>query len=212
MSVSVKKLGAALALLASTFAAGLANAGSAEDLLHNFAKNRQFAEGQFTQVVVAPSGQIKQKGSGEFAFSRPGKFRWEIKKPYPQLIVADGKLVTNYDPDMQHATQKPMGNAMDSTPAALLFGNADLNKLFVIKDEGSKDGMQWLSAKPRDKENLFDTVRIGFENGLPAHLDIVDALGQTTKLDLTQWKFESRRPAAYFEFKTPPGVDLIQTQ
>ncbi|MCQ8896057.1 outer membrane lipoprotein chaperone LolA [Limnobacter humi] len=212
MSVFFKNFAVALTIVVCPWSHGLALASSAEDLLHSFAKTRQFAEGQFTQVVVAPSGQIKQKGSGEFAFSRPGKFRWEIKKPYPQLIVADGKLVTNYDPDMQHATQKPMGNAMDSTPAALLFGSADLNKLFVIKEEGTKDGKQWLSAKPRDKENLFDTVRIGFENGLPVHLDIVDALGQTTKLDLTQWKFDARRPAAYFEFKTPPGVDLIQTQ
>ncbi|MFN4328183.1 MAG: outer membrane lipoprotein chaperone LolA [Limnobacter sp.] len=187
-------------------------AGPAEQALQAFSKNRAYAQGQFSQVVVSASGAVKQKGTGEFAFSRPGKFRWEIQKPYPQLIVADGQNVVSYDPDMMHATRKPIGNALDSTPAALLFGTQDINTLFVVKDEGIKEGKAWLSAKPKDKENLFDTVRLGFQDGLPVQLDIVDALGQTTKLELKNWKFDVKRPASDFAFKAPPGVDLIETK
>lgn len=185
---------------------------SAQEALTSFVKNRSFAEGQFSQVVVSPSGAVKQRGTGEFTFSRPGKFRWEIKKPYPLLLLSNGTHVVSYDEDMGHATKKPIGNAMDSTPVALLFGSKDVDKLFTLKDEGMKDGKEWLVIKPKDKDNLFDYARIGWKEGLPVSLEIHDALGQVTQLELTNWDFSKQRPASYFDFKAPAGVDLIRTQ
>ncbi len=185
---------------------------SAQEQLAQFIKNRSFAEGQFSQVVISASGAVKQRGTGEFSFSRPGKFRWEVIRPYPLLLVSNGQTVTSYDKDMQHATQKPMGNAMDSTPVALLFGSKQVDKLFVLKDEGLRDGKQWLNVRPKDKETLFDFVRMGWKDGLPVDLEIHDSLGQVTKLELSHWSFDKARPADYYEFKAPAGVDLIQTQ
>ncbi|WP_334119490.1 outer membrane lipoprotein chaperone LolA [Limnobacter sp.] len=201
-------------LLALAMVAGASSAAwaSAQDALNNFVKNRGFAEGQFSQVVISPSGAVKQKGTGEFTFSRPGRFRWEIKKPYPLLLLSNGTTVVSYDEDMGHATQKPIGNAIDSTPVALLFGSKDVDKLFDLKDEGMKDGKEWLIIKPKDKDNLFDYARIGWKDGLPVSLEIHDALGQVTQLELTNWDFSKQRPASYFDFKAPAGVDLIRTQ
>lgn len=200
-----------VALLVSAGAMGSAWA-SAQDALNNFVKNRGFAEGQFSQVVISPSGAVKQRGTGEFTFSRPGKFRWEIKKPYPLLLLSNGSTVVSYDEDMGHATQKPIGNVMDSTPVALLFGSKDVDKLFNLKDEGMKDGKEWLVIKPKDKDNLFDYARIGWKDGLPVTLEIHDALGQVTQLELSNWDFSKQRPAGFFDFKAPAGVDLIRTR
>ena len=199
----------AVAVFAGTSSAAWA---SAQEALSNFVKNRGFAEGQFSQVVISPSGAVKQRGTGEFTFSRPGKFRWEIKKPYPLLLLSNGNTVVSYDEDMGHATQKPIGNAMESTPVALLFGSKDVDKLFNRKDEGMKDGKEWLVIRPKDKDNLFDYARIGWKDGLPVNLEIHDALGQVTQLELTNWDFAKQRPASYFDFKAPACVDLIKTQ
>lgn len=200
-----------LALLIATGAATSAWA-SAQEALTDFVAKRGFAEGQFSQVVVSPSGTVKQRGTGEFTFSRPGKFRWEIKKPYPLLLLSNGTTVVSYDEDMGHATQKPIGNAMDSTPVALLFGSKNVDKLFDLQDEGMKDGKEWLVVRPKDKDNLFDYARIGWKDGLPVNLEIHDALGQVTQLELSNWNFSKQRPAEYFDFKAPAGVDLIRTQ
>lgn len=203
------RVGFILAVMAGTSATAWASAGEA---LTSFVKTRGFAEGRFSQVVVSPTGAVKQRGTGEFSFSRPGKFRWEIKKPYPLLLLSNGNVVVSFDEDMGHATQKPIGNAMDSTPVALLFGSKDVDKLFNLKDEGSKGGKQWLIVKPKDKDNLFDFARIGWKDGLPVNLEIHDALGQVTQLELTNWRFDKPLPASFFEFKAPAGVDLIRTQ
>lgn len=185
---------------------------SAQEALNSFVKNRSFAEGQFSQVVQSPSGAVKQRGTGEFTFSRPGKFRWEIKKPYPLLLLSNGVTVVSFDEDMGHATQKPIGNAIDSTPVALLFGSKEVDKLFNLKDEGVKNGREWLLIKPKDKDNLFDYARIGWKDGLPVNLEIHDALGQVTRLELSNWRFDKPQPASHFEFKAPPGVDVIRAQ
>lgn len=190
---------------------GLSHA-AAQDLLNAFVEMRQQADGEFTQVVVGNNGAVKQRSAGQFSFSRPGKFRWEITKPYPLLVMSNGQHVVSYDADMQHATKKPLGNAMDSTPVALLFGNKNVDKLFVLQSEGNKDGLEWLKVTPKDKETLFDYVRLGWQNGLPVALEIHDSLGQITKLTLKNWQFNQPRPAGHYEFKPPVGVDLIETR
>lgn len=208
----LKIFGQACLAASLLFYVGSSALASAQDALNSFVKNRSFAEGQFSQVVMSPSGAVKQRGTGEFTFSRPGKFRWEIKKPYPLLLLSNGSTVVSFDEDMGHATQKPIGNAMDSTPVALLFGSKDVDKLFNLKDEGRKDGREWLMIRPKSKDNLFEFARIGWKDGLPVNLEIHDALGQITQLELSNWRFDKPMPASFFEFKAPAGVDMIRTQ
>ena len=185
---------------------------NAQSELEAFIKKHPFAEGQFHQTVVSPSGAVKQKSAGHFAFSRPGKFKWQIDQPYPQLVVADGKSVVNFDVQMKQASRTPMNDAINSTPAALLFGSQDLSKLFVFKDEADKDGKQWLTALPKNKETLFESMRVGMEGGLPVSIEIFDAMGQTTQLNLVSWQFGQKKPDAFFSYITPAGVDLLERQ
>ena len=44
------------------------------------------------------------------SLAAPRLFRWEYVKPYPQLIVADGKTVWVYEPDLQQATVRDQGS------------------------------------------------------------------------------------------------------
>jgi outer membrane lipoprotein carrier protein len=41
--------------------------------------------------VIAKNGRKPQQSSGVVAIARPGKLRWEIQKPFPQLVVGDGE-------------------------------------------------------------------------------------------------------------------------
>ena len=47
---------------------------------------------------------------------RIGKLRWEIQKPYPQLMVGDGERFWIYDQELAQVTVKKMGQAIGSTP------------------------------------------------------------------------------------------------
>ena len=184
---------------------------SATDDLKAFANSTNSAKGEFTQRVVGRNNKAIQQATGEFAFSRPGKFRWGIKKPYEQLIIADGQQVYMYDKDLAQVTIRPIADAISATPAALLFGQSDVDKLFLIKNAAPKDGFEWLDATPKAKDSPFVKISIGFNDGLPVALEMLDALGQTTLLTLSKWTRNTAGGSDAFKFVTPQGVDVIQS-
>lgn len=176
-----------------------------------FQSTVQRGSGQFEQIVVAPSGKIKQRGQGSYAFEKPGKFRWEIKKPFPQLIVADGKALFTYDPDLEQATQRSLKGALGESPAALLFGQADLDALFEVTAGQAEKGITWLLAKPRSADALFTSIKLGMKDGVPSVIEINDSLGQITTVTLSEWSQPTDFPPGLFKFEPPPGVDLIKS-
>ncbi|MDH4395729.1 MAG: outer membrane lipoprotein chaperone LolA [Limnobacter sp.] len=190
---------------------GPALAGGVEQL-KTFSDSRLFAEGRFEQVVTNPAGAVKQKAKGQFAFSRPGKFRWSIEKPFPQLIVSNGKTVITYDEDLEQASERPLGDAIASSPAALLFGNEKVDKLFNLKNTETKNGLEWLEATPKNAETLFDRMRVGMKGGIPVEMEIFDSMGQRTVLQLVDWKLDKAPAASLFSFTPPPGVDMIRAK
>ncbi|MFX4324706.1 outer-membrane lipoprotein carrier protein LolA, partial [Acinetobacter baumannii] len=75
-----------------------------------------------------------QNASGTMAFSRPGKFRWTYDRPYYQLLVGDGEKLWVHDRDLNQVTVKTLGDALASTPAALLAGRNELEKNFDLSE------------------------------------------------------------------------------
>ena len=113
-------------IFATLFIAAAAQWASADGLksLESFMQGTQAARADFTQVVTSPGkdGQAaRQKtSSGQFEFQRPGRFRFDYKKPFEQTIVADGQTLWFYDVDLNQVTQRPQAQALSNTPAALL--------------------------------------------------------------------------------------------
>jgi len=167
------------------------------------------ARASFSQSVVAKSGRKPQLSQGSFAFSRPGKFRWIYEQPYYQLIVGDGAKLWVYDRDLNQVSVKQLGQALGSSPAALLAGDAALEKHFVIEDAGSGDGLELVDATPRGKDGSFERVRIGFKDNLPQLMEVRDNFGQTTTLRFTGFQPNPALPAGLFRFVPPKGADIV---
>ncbi len=183
----------------------------ASQQLAQFNQTVQTARGEFTQIVFSQTGKIKQQSQGVFSFSRPGKFRWQITDPFPQTIVSNGKQVITYDPDLEQASIRSANSALESTPSALLFGQAQLDRLFKMTNvEKSLGDLNWLEAEPYDSSGLFNQIRIGWREQLPRVLEISDSLGQVTRLTLSNWETQVEFKPTEFELELPPGVDLLE--
>lgn len=193
---------AAVMFTSSAFAA-------ARDDLNSFTKGLKGLNASFTQQVFNEKGRLKESSSGRLALSAPRLFRWEYVKPYPQLIVADGRKVWVYDPDLQQATVKPQGPEEQNSPLAALIDPAKLDAQFVVKDAGSSEGMNWLSLAPRNNEAGFRTARLGFAQGALAKMVIVDSLGQRTEIRFANWKRNPAFARGTFSYKPAKGVDVI---
>ena len=186
-----------------------ASADSLDDL-RAFASKTKTAKGSFTQRVTSRTRTTSQATSGDFVFARPGRFRWAYTRPYEQLLVADGEKLSIYDKDLNQVTVRKLGDALGSTPAAILFGSSDLDQSFSLKDAGVRDGVSWLEATPKTRDTAFEKVSIGFRNGELAAMELRDALGQVTMLDFANVERNPKVDASTFAFTPPKGADVLQ--
>jgi outer membrane lipoprotein carrier protein len=184
----------------------------ANALLQDFVDKTRTLQGRFAQTVLDRKGRVTQESKGEFAISRPGKFRWSYAAPYSQLIVGDGKKVWIHDADLEQVTVRKFDSAMGATPAALLAGSNEIEKHFNLKDGGAQQGLEWLEATPKEKEGTFSKVRMGFEDGDLRAMELHDNFGQTTRLRFTSLQLNPMLGNDLFRFKPPKGADVINQE
>ncbi len=191
---------------------GFASA-SALEQFKTFVNSTKAAKGEFTQRQVKTmdgAAKVANTSSGTFLFARPGKFIWTYQKPYEQLLQADGEKLYIYDKDLNQVTIRRLGDALGSSPAAILFGSNDLEKNFTLKDAGERDGLEWLEATPKTKDTTFERILIGLKDGVPQAMELRDSFGQISLL--TFKKFEKNPPMKpdQFRFEVPKGADVFQ--
>lgn len=200
------------ATIALLFASSAAHA-SAIEQFKAFVVNTKTAKGDFTQIQMKTSNGSSKMGktsSGTFKFARPGKFIWTYIKPYDQVLQADGDKLYLYDKDLNQVTVKTLGNAIASSPAAILFGSVDLDKNFVMKDIGVKEGVEWLEAIPKTKDSQFDTIGIGMKDGLPVGMELRDSFGQISLVTLKNIEKNPSFGADQFKFVVPAGAEVLR--
>lgn len=201
--------GALVVCAALAFGTRSAVAADGVDQLRQFVTATRSAEGSFEQVVTAKSGRKPQQSEGSFAFSRPGKFRWQYELPYQQLLVGDGEKLWSWDKDLNQVTVKRLGDALGATPAAILFGGSDLEQNFELSDGGSAEGLAWVEARPRKPESGFENLRLGLYAGQLRRMEMRDSFGQATVIVFTRLVANPALDPARFRFVPPAGADVI---
>jgi outer membrane lipoprotein carrier protein len=204
---AIRMLGLAAALFAGFAGGAFAEARSDLDA---FSRGLQGLDGQFTQKVFDERGKLKETSSGRVALSRPGRFRWEYTRPYPQLVIADGTKVWVHDPDLEQVTVRKQGAEENNSPLAALLDPGQREKRFNIAEAGSADGLEWLLLTPRNADDAsFKTARLGFKAGSLLRMQVTDALGQRTDIAFSGWKRNPRFATTTFRFTPPAGTDVI---
>jgi len=188
-----------------------AHAGSIEKL-QAFVAQTQSARANFKQDVLNEKGKTVQSAQGLLSFSRPGKFRWEYRKPYEQLIVGDGERLWVYDKELAQVTVKKLDGALGSSPAALLAGSNQIEEHYNLDAKGVKGGLDWLEAYPKTNDTLFEKVRMGFKGNTLDTMELYDHLGQVTRIRFSGIQRNPDLAADTFAFTPPAGADVLEDQ
>jgi outer membrane lipoprotein carrier protein len=193
----------ALILFAGTVQAG------GIDRLREFVEGAKTLRAQFNQTVLDRAGKVTNESSGTMQFSRPGKFRWEYTKPFPQLIVGDGKKLWIWDGDLEQVTVKKLSESLGSSPAALLAGSNEIERSFTLIDGGNTDGLDWLQAQPKDRDTTFESIRMGFGDAGLQVMELVDSFGQKTLIRFAKVEKNPKLAADLFKFTPPKNADVV---
>jgi len=199
---------------------------SGSDQLRQFVRNSKTAEGDFVQQQLrAPKAnepqdkglKVVRQTQGHFVFQRPGRFVWDTQKPYEQKLIANGNQLILWDKDLNQATFRPAGQALASTPAAILFGENSLDQHFELIEGEERLGMKWVGLVPKSDPNAkkqvdlpYTKISIGMVNGLPKALELMDGLGSVVLVTLDKIQLNVNLPANRFNFTPPTGSEVLR--
>jgi len=199
---------------------------SGSDQLRQFVRNSKTAEGDFVQQQLrAPKAnepqdkglKVVRQTQGHFVFQRPGRFVWDTQKPYEQKLIANGNQLILWDKDLNQATFRPAGQALASTPAAILFGENSLDQHFELIEGEERLGMKWVALVPKSDTNAkkqvdlpYTKISIGMVNGLPKALELMDGLGSVVLVTLDKIQLNVNLPANRFNFTPPAGAEVLR--
>jgi outer membrane lipoprotein carrier protein len=197
-------------LLALSMLAGSAFAATgARARLEAFAGGLHSLRGDFQQTVFDAHGNITGTSHGQLALKAPRLFRWKVTGPYQQLIVADGRKVWVYEPDLEQATVRDQGAEEAHSPLTVLTDLSQLDSEFKATDAGMHDGLEWLRLVSRSKDPQFEYAEIGFDATGPRRMIFKDTVGNRTEIRFSNWQRNVDLPSDAFTFVPPKGTDVV---
>ena len=200
-----------------TFYFSLSSAVHAEgkpNQLDSFLEGLETFSAAFEQTLLNQHGEELEKSVGVMHIRRPGMFHWAYWEPYVQYLISDGVNLWIYDEDLEQVTIRDISNVIEESPAAILGGDIDIDKHYVVMDIdiAGTDGIDWLDLTPRDVESQYSTIRLGFQAGQLVRMILFDNLGKTTQIKLLDLKRNNALNIELFQFTVPEGVDVIDSR
>lgn len=190
-----------------------ADDGRALAALQDFVDGLETLQADFTQTVLNDELEPVRESVGTFKLDRPGRFRWDYTAPFEQVIVGDGENLWTYDPELEQVTVKPMQETLASSPASLLTGTAPIEDEFNVREIGASGELYWIGLTPRVADTDFERVRVALRitdsGGQLDTMELLDNLGQTTRIRFENVKRNAPIDASAFEFTPPEGADVI---
>ncbi len=190
---------------------------SAEELAEGAAVLEAYLEdlstvrARFVQSLYDADGKLLSESTGEMWLRRPGRFRWEYREPFPQLMVADGERLWIHDPDLEQVTVRSLADTVADTPASLLISDDDYRDDFVLTatEPGEEPGALAIRLEPHGDAGDFEYLALRFREGELERMEAVDRLDQLTRIDFSKVKRGGRLRGNLFRFKPPDDADVI---
>lgn len=205
--------GLALACASARAAAPAAPASSGTAALDRFLDGLRSFRAEFSEDVTAAHGRVVSRSTGELIVLRPGKFRWQTRPAdgsgAGELLIADGRNLWYYDPELEQVTVRRESTALTATPAMLLSGGPGSLDAFEVSAAGRSDGLDWVRVVPKAPDADFKEARLGFSGRLLRRMVLDDKLGETATLVFEHAERNAPVAASEVSFTPPAGADVI---
>lgn len=179
-------------------------------LVEEYLTSLDTVRARFLQALHDAQGRLQSESRGEMLLRRPGRLRWEVQTPYPQLLVADGEALWVYDPDLEQVTVRALAATLADTPASLLVNEGDFRERFVVTAvRGDEATGRVVRLEPRDGAGDFVHVDLTFRDGELVRMEATDRLDQRTRITFEDVERGLRLRRSLFRFRPPADADVI---
>lgn len=160
------------------------------------------------QQTIRTSSKVLSQSSGHMALLRPGKFRWETRKPMSQKVIADGQHVWVYDEVLEQVTVNRQQEVIQRSAGLFLSGDDDL-KAFKVQSH-AQGKMMIYELYALNHQTDFKQLTFEFKDHQLQRLILWDTLGQQTDVHFKHIRTNTALASSLFHFVPPKGVDVIK--
>ena len=173
---------------------------------------------EFIQSYRSPRRPPKTE-TGTLVLKRPGMMRWEYKTPAEKLFVSNGKTVFFYLPDEKQVQRTKVKESRDQRiPFLFLLGKGNLKRDFS-KVEWAPDekpffeGNRVVLAYPKKGIDEFARILMEFspQTFQLQRVTVFDVDGTSSEFVFTNIQQDLGTSAGIFDFKVPPGTEVIES-
>lgn len=181
------------------------------------AVENRYNHAQTLQVVFHEAytgvGQPRRTESGTLLLRKPGRMRWDYTSPQGKLFVSDGKWLWLYTPSNHQVEKMKIKESEDMrAPLAFLLGRLHFEKEFRNIQARPAEGGTLITAEP--KTDTLPYTNVEFVVAGDDHIQRVQVTGYDKSiLEFTfdQEKLNPPLEAKLFQFRMPPGAELVET-
>ena len=182
--------------------------------LSNLLRQMDTMSATVQQLIVESDGALLEESSIQMHVMRPSGFYWETLEPFPELVVTNGAVLWNYQPDLEQVVIENWDSSRAELAAELLSGRTDsLAEEYEIHIEKDVDeDMPVFQLLPLDQNSLYRRISISFDNTalLSIHLDSKN--GQKTLWQFNKPQINQQLSSDLFNFQIPPGIDIVDNR
>lgn len=165
----------------------------------------------FSQRYLRP-GVGQKIESGTLDLRKPGRMRWDYRKPAGKLAVSDGKFLYLYDPEQNQARRWKMQDTEDlRAPLAFLLGKLHFQKEFK-NIQGRPDGAGTrITAEPQNDNLPYSAVEfVVTPEGRIEEVKVTSFDRSVQDYTFADEKMDPPLSDRLFQFQLPPGAQLTE--
>jgi outer membrane lipoprotein carrier protein len=170
----------------------------------------------FTQTYEGGVLRRKTTESGTLLVKKPGRMRWEYKKPEEKLFVADGRKVYAWVPaDRQVTVSALPTDDAPATPILFLLGRGQLTRDFTASLAGPVPGAPAdslaVALVPKTPVPDYDRLTLVVDRATLGLRMLIarDGQGGTSTFVFSQLRENVGLTDARFSFTIPRGADVV---
>lgn len=165
----------------------------------------------FTQEVSS-KGMPAMKSEGKVWLKKPGKMRWEYKKPAKDLIVSDGRTIWLYQPDLNQVIERPASMSASAMATDFLSGIGNVEKEFEVKLSPVESVNHVLILTPKQEQPGLKKLilEVGKEKFIVEKTVITDHFGNQTAVTFKDIKLNASIKDSLFKYTPPRGAAIVR--
>lgn len=197
--------------------ATLANADTLVAEVQKYYLNTQTLQADFRQNYTNTVFGKSSTSDGKLYIQKPGKMRWDYKKPEVKYFISDGTTLWVYEKQSQQAFKQDLKDQILPVAITFLYGQGDLAKDFHISLDPGQHGQKGdhvLKLVPRQPSAQYKHLWLvvapaDFHVKESIVVEASDNVNHFTFFNIVENAAAKHVKPSLFTFKPPKGVKVV---